>query len=95
MNISENKITSFREKSSIDGGRINAGYMVLEPKIFDYIKDDTTVFEKEPLETLANNGLLTAYLFDGYWQCMDTKREMDLLNKLWNENKAPWKIWKD
>ncbi len=95
LNISENKITSFREKSSIDGGRINAGYMVLEPKIFDYIKDDTTVFEKEPLETLANNGLLTAYLFDGYWQCMDTKREMDLLNKLWNENKAPWKIWKD
>ena len=95
LNISENKITSFREKSSIDGGRINAGYMVLEPKIFDYIKDDTTVFEKEPLETLANNGFLIAYLFDGYWQCMDTKREMDLLNKLWNENKAPWKIWKD
>ena len=95
LNISENKVTSFREKSSIDGGRINAGYMVLEPKIFDYIKDDTTVFEKEPMETLANNKLLTAYLFDGYWQCMDTKREMDLLNKLWNENKAPWKTWND
>ena len=95
LSISENKVTSFREKNNIDGDRVNIGYMVLEPKIFDYIKDDKTMFEKEPMETLANSGLLIAYLFNGYWQCMDTKREMDMLNKLWDENKAPWKTWND
>lgn len=67
--------------------------MVLEPAIFDYIKGDETVFEKEPLETIAAKGELKAYLYDGYWQCMDTKREMDWLNDLWNTGKAPWKCW--
>ena len=86
-------ITSFREKSMDDGARINAGYMVLEPKIFDFIEGDTTVFEKEPLETVAKMGELKAYMFDGYWQCMDTKREMDKLNELWDNGKAPWKSW--
>lgn len=88
-------ITSFREKSSDDQARINAGYMVLEPEIFDYIKGDTTVFEKEPLERVAKEGQLAAYSFDGYWQCMDTKREMDKLNELWDKGIAPWKKWED
>ena len=89
----DNTITSFREKSEGDGGRINAGYMVLEPEIFDYIKGDETVFEKEPLETVAREGKLAAYKHDGYWQCMDTKREKDKLEELWNSGKAPWKLW--
>lgn len=89
----DNTIKSFREKSMDDGAKINAGYMVLEPRIFDYIKDDTTVFEKEPLETVAKMGELKAYMFSGYWQCMDTKREMDKLNELWESGKAPWKSW--
>lgn len=87
------QITSFREKSVIDGNRINAGYMVLEPEIFQYIKGDTTVFEKEPLEKLAEQGELMAYQHDGYWQCMDTKREMEKLEVLWDSGKAPWKVW--
>lgn len=89
------EIKSFREKNNNDGARINAGYMVLQPEIFDYIKDDATVFEKEPLEITASKGELMAYLFDGYWQCMDTKREMDKLNELWDSKKAPWKSWND
>lgn len=94
LNVSEDgTIDSFREKSNDDGSRINGGYMVLEPAIFDYIKGDETVFEKEPLEIIAAKGELKAYLYDGYWQCMDTKREMDWLNDLWNTGKAPWKCW--
>lgn len=89
----DNTIATFREKNKNDGARINAGYMVLEPEIFQYIAGDTTVFEREPLETVAKAGELKAFLFDGYWQCMDTKREMDKLNELWDEEKAPWKSW--
>lgn len=96
LDISEKKeITSFREKNMDDGSRINAGYMVLNPEIFDYIAGDSTVFEKEPLETMAAKGELMAYMFDGYWQCMDTKREMDKLNELWDLGKAPWKTWEN
>ena len=88
-------VTSFREKSSMDDARINAGYMVCQPEVFKYIQDDKTVFEKEPLEQLAAEGQLMAYVFDGYWQCMDTKREMDKLNELWETGHAPWKKWHD
>ncbi len=87
-------IHSFREKSKDDGSLINIGFMVMNPEIFDYIKDDTIMFEKEPLEALASMGELKAYRHDGYWQCMDTKRDHEGLNKLWEEGKAPWKIWK-
>lgn len=87
------KVTSFREKNVDDKSRINAGYMVLNPEIFDYIGDDFTVFEKEPLEKLAKEGRLSAYMFDGFWQCMDTKREMDALNAMWEKGTAPWKLW--
>lgn len=89
----EGAITSFREKSATDTSRINAGYMVLEPEIFDYIEGDDSVFEKAPLEAVAAEGQLVAYLFNGFWQCMDTKREMDKLNELWDSGKAPWKVW--
>ncbi|MCQ5128029.1 glucose-1-phosphate cytidylyltransferase [Butyricicoccus faecihominis] len=91
----DNTIRSFREKSTLDGARINAGYMVLEPQIFDYIEGDATVFEKQPLERLAAAGQLKAYFHPGFWQCMDTKREMDKLEELWDSGNAPWKVWED
>lgn len=87
-------IHQFREKFKDDGSMINIGYMVMNPEIFEYIKDDDTIFEKEPLEALAKLGELKAYRHDGYWQCMDTKRDHEGLNKLWEEGNAPWKIWK-
>ena len=76
-----------------DTSRVNAGYMVLEPAIFDYIEGDSTVFEREPLEQVSKEKQLMAYMFNGYWQCMDTKREMDQLNEMWEQGKAPWKSW--
>lgn len=89
----DHTIHSFREKSSNDGSRINAGYMVLEPKIFDYISGDSTVFEQEPLERVAELGELKSYNHNGYWQCMDTQREKEKLEKLWASGEAPWKVW--
>ncbi|MGI6019984.1 MAG: glucose-1-phosphate cytidylyltransferase [Lachnospiraceae bacterium] len=91
----DNTVKSFREKSRTDGSPINAGYMVLEPEIFDYIEDDTTVFELSPLERLAAEGQLMSYSHTGFWQCMDTKRELDTLAQLWESGKAAWKSWKD
>ncbi len=88
-------VRSFREKSSYSDTYINAGYMVLEPKIFDYIEGDDTVFEQYPLERVAAEGELMSYMHRGFWQCMDTKKEMEMLEKLWAKNKAPWKVWKD
>jgi glucose-1-phosphate cytidylyltransferase len=94
LDISKNnEITSFREKNESDGAMINAGFMVLEPKMFDYIEGDSTVFEKKPLETVANLGQLVAYKHDGFWKCMDTQRDKMQLEKMWAEGKAPWKIW--
>ena len=69
--------------------------MVLQPEIFDYIEGDATVFERGPLEKLAASGQLMSYQHLGYWQCMDTKREMDMLEALWQSGKAPWKVWED
>ena len=88
-----NQIHSFREKNDMDGSMINAGYMVLEPEIFDYIEGDETVFEKKPLESVAKNGQLMAYKHEGFWQCMDTQRDKMSLEKQWNEGKALWKVW--
>ena len=88
-----NAVKSFREKNLADGAPINAGYMVLEPKIFDYIDGDDTVFEKLPLERLAEEGELMSYMHRGFWQCMDTQREKKRLEELWQSGKAPWKIW--
>lgn len=91
----DNAVHSFREKAAGDGAPINAGYMVLEPEIFDYIDGDDTVFEKKPLETLAAKGELMSYMHKGFWQCMDTKREMDMLEKMLDTGNAPWKKWND
>jgi len=91
----DNAVKSFREKNLSDGAPINAGYMVLEPEIFDYIEGDDTVFEKRPLERLAEEGQLMSYMHHGFWQCMDNKREMDMLEKLLATGEAPWKRWSD
>lgn len=90
-----NAVKSFREKNMSDCAPINAGYMVLNPQVFDYIEGDKTVFEKEPLERFAAEGELMSYLHKGFWQCMDNKREMDMLEKLLETENAPWKKWED
>lgn len=91
----DNTVRSFREKSHKDGTLINAGYMVLNPEIFDYIDGDETSFEKEPLARVAEQGELMSYVHHGFWQCMDNKREMDILEKLLATGNAPWKKWED
>ena len=91
----DNAVKSFREKNLSDGAPINAGYMVLNPEIFDYIDGDDTVFEREPLERLADEGQLMSYLHKGFWQCMDNKREKDLLERMLETGNAPWKKWEE
>ena len=88
------EIKAFREKAIADGSRINAGFMVLEPGIIDLIDGDETVFEKGPLVEAARMGELNAYKHKGFWQCMDTLREKNMLEELWQSGEAPWKIWK-
>lgn len=87
------KIDAFREKNTSDGSWINGGFMVMNPEIFDYIEGDSTVFEKKPLERLSQEGQLMAYTHKGFWQCMDTQREMKQLREMWESGKAPWKLW--
>jgi len=91
----DNAVKSFREKNLSDGAPINAGYMVLNPEIFEYIEGDETVFERDPLEKLVAEGQLMSYQHKGFWQCMDNKREMEMLEKLLSTGNAPWKKWKD
>ena len=91
----DNAVKSFREKNISDGAPINAGYMVLEPEIFNYIDGDSTVFEKESLVKLVEEGQLMSYVHHGFWQCMDNKREKEMLEKLLSLGKAPWKKWND
>lgn len=86
-------VNAFREKSDLDGDLINIGFMVMNPQIFDRIKGDQTVFEQEPLNSLVRDGELIARVHDGFWQCMDTLREKQQLEKLWNSENCPWKIW--
>ena len=86
-------VVEFREKSDYDGDLINIGFMVFEPELFDYIDGDETIFEKEPMERLLEQHELMAYTHRGYWQCMDTLREKQKLEKLWEKNEAPWKVW--
>ena len=89
----DNAIHNFAEKHKDDGGWINGGYMVLEPSVFDLIEGDKTTFEQEPLEALANSDQLKAYMHEGFWQCMDTLRDKETLEKIWTEGSAPWKVW--
>ena len=88
-----NMVKSFREKHISDGAPINAGYMVLNPEVFGYLDGDGCIFEREPLEKLAAEGQLMSYMHKGFWQCMDNKREMDMLNDMLAAGKAPWKKW--
>ncbi len=89
----DNAVKSFREKATNDSVPINAGYMVFEPEIFDYLTDDSCILEQEPLDRLAQEGQLMSYVHRGFWQCMDNMREKELLDKLWENGKAPWKSW--
>ena len=86
-------VREFREKTQGDGNMINIGFMVCQPEFFDYIDGDSTVLEKAPLETVARLGQLSAYKHNGFWQCMDTVREKEQLEKMWATGNAPWKVW--
>ncbi len=83
-------VRSFKEKPQLNQGWINGGFFVLNPKVFDYIDNDLTTFEREPLERLAAEGQLKTFRHEGFWQCMDTVRDRDLLNQMWEEGNAPW-----
>lgn len=95
LNIEENnQVTHFLEKPKGDGGWINAGFFVCEPKVFDYILEgDGTVFEQKPLQTLAKEGEIFTYKHSGFWKPMDSLKDKNDLNKLWETQKAPWKVW--
>jgi glucose-1-phosphate cytidylyltransferase len=88
-------VCSFNEKPQAASGWINGGFFVLEPEVIDYIEGDTMPFERAPLESLASEGQLMAYRHDGFWQPMDTLREKQLLEQLWEGGNAPWKVWND
>jgi len=94
LGMGENdEVTAFREKREVDGSLINGGFMVFNTSVFDYLKDDTTVLEQEPMERLAEDGQLMAFRHDGFWQCVDTQRDKQKLEELWNSGKAPWRLW--
>ena len=89
----DNTVHTFREKVDTDGSRVNAGYMVLQPEIFQYIDGDSTIFEQEPLRRLAADGQLKAYKYNGFWKCMDTQREKEQLEEMIEKGEAPWMVW--
>lgn len=92
---STDSIISFTEKAKEDGGWINGGFMVMEPKVFDYLNGDDCILERAPLEKLSACGELSAFKHHGFWQCMDTQRDKNQLETLWNINQAPWKLWNE
>ena len=91
LGLDGNIVTSFKEKPQVTQGWINGGYFVINPEFFNLIQDDSTILEKEPLERVAEMGELMSYQHDGFWQCMDTKRDRDSLEELWQTGNAPWK----
>ncbi len=93
LDLQGSKVRSFKEKPKGDGAMINGGFFVLSPEVIDLIKDDATVWEKEPLETLARQDQLAAYQHTGFWQPMDTLRDKTYLEELWAGGNAPWKVW--
>lgn len=93
LDLDDDRVTSFTEKSQIKEGWINGGFFVFEPAIFDYISGDQTVLEADVLERLASEGQLAAYLYNGFWQCMDTLRDKRYLEGLWQGGEPPWKLW--
>lgn len=90
----QHKVNTFKEKPDGDGAWVNGGFFVLEPAVIDYIDNDKTVWERDPLESLAADGELSAYTHSGFWQPMDTLRDKHVLEELWESGKAPWKVWK-
>ncbi len=95
LDIEKGQINAFREKNETDVGWINGGFMILDPKVVDYIEGDATIFEKRPLETICAEGELMAFKHRGFWQCMDTLRDKEKLEGLWASGKAPWKNWEE
>jgi glucose-1-phosphate cytidylyltransferase len=93
IDIQDNRITRFEEKPSGDGSWINGGFFILEPGVFNYIEGDSTIWERDPLEALARDGQLSAYMHAGFWQPMDTLRDKLKLEELWQNGHAPWKAW--
>ncbi len=95
LNIEDdNKVTSFQEKPKGEGGWINAGFFICEAKVFDYLtEDDSLIFEQEPVQNLAKDGELFTFKHNGFWKPMDTLRDKQLLQNMWESNKAPWKVW--
>jgi len=93
LDIHQGKVRSFREKPQGDGAMINAGFFVLSPRVLEYLKDDSTIWEREPLARLAADDQLMAYEHEGFWQPMDTLRDRTYLEELWASGKAPWKVW--
>ena len=93
LSMEDNKITAFEEKPQGDGSWINGGFFVLSPKVLGYIENDTSIWEREPLQRLSEEGQLSAYLHHGFWQPMDTLRDRIHLEKLWESQNAPWKVW--
>jgi glucose-1-phosphate cytidylyltransferase len=89
----QTRISSFREKPQGGGAWINGGFFVLEPGVMDYIAGDSTVWEREPLQKLAQDGMLSAYRHYGFWQNMDTLRDKNVLEELWKSDEPPWKVW--
>jgi glucose-1-phosphate cytidylyltransferase len=93
MVFNGDEVTQFKEKPQTQEGWINGGFFVFEPEIFDYLNGDETVLEGEPLERLAADGELMAFRHQGFWQCMDTVRDRNLLQGMWQSGEAPWKVW--
>lgn len=93
LNIEGDRVLSFEEKPHGDGSWINGGFFVLSPKVIDYIQDDSTIWERDPMERLATEGELSVHLHHGFWQPMDTLRDSQLLEDLWRSGNAPWKVW--
>lgn len=93
LELEKHKVLRFREKPQGDSSWINGGFFVFEPDVMDYLKDDTTILERDPLESLASDGQLGAFKHQGFWQPMDTLRDKNHLEELWSSGKAPWKIW--
>jgi glucose-1-phosphate cytidylyltransferase len=91
LTLDAGRVVSFDEKPQVGEGWINGGFMVLEPEVADYIEGDATILERAPLETLAADGQLAAYQHEGFWQCMDTVRDLSLLREIWDSGQAPWK----
>jgi glucose-1-phosphate cytidylyltransferase len=93
LDIFDGKVKSFKEKPRGDGARINGGFFILSPKVINLIRDDSTVWEEKPMEKLAKQGEMSAYQHNGFWQSMDTLRDKNYLEELWNLNTPPWKTW--